>query len=823
MKVLKFGGSSLATPERIVTVAGILATALESGPVACVLSAFGGVTDDLAAAARAAEQRDESYREIVERLAERHRAAAESLAGEDERSALGDAIGRAFEDLDDLLRGVWLVREASPRTCDSILSYGERLSTGIVAAALRRVGIEAERCDARRLVVTDDRFGNARVDLDATYDRLREFFSGATSLQVVTGFLGATPAGETTTLGRGGSDYTAALIGAALKAKAVELWTDVDGVLSADPRWVEAASPISQMGYEELMELSHFGAKVVYPPTVHPARSAGVPLWIKNTLNPAFPGTRVEAGAGTEGGPVRGVSSVHRVALMRLEGDGMVGVPGIAMRLFGALAREGISVILISQASSEHSICFAVEPAAVASARRAIDDEFSLEREAGLIEELVVEEDLSIVAVVGSGMSEQTGIAGRLFASLGAHRINVRAIAQGSSERNISLVVDGEDEERAVQTVHEAFFAGPRQAVEIFLAGTGRVGAAFLQQLASERERLAAAGLDLRLAAVANSQTMVASPQGLDPADAAERLATGGEPCGVAGLVDFALGDARSRRIFVDCTASDDVAGFYDRLLEEDVAVVTANKRRLAGPLATFRPLIPNLGAGRSGGRLYFETTVGAGLPVVRSLADLVATGDRLISVEGLFSGTLSFLLDRLESGMAFSEAVRSAHDLGLTEPDPRDDLGGQDVARKLLILARVAGLELEPEDVRVEPLITAEDARPDLDLEDFWQHLPSLDEAFEAQRRDADTEGFRLRYRASLVEGRARVALDPVPNDHPLASARSTENLVVLTTERYQSPPLTIRGPGAGPEVTAAGVFADVLRAVAESPPGTS
>lgn len=840
MRILKFGGSSLATPDRVRAVCDIVAAAAEGGPVAVVVSAFGGVTDVLLDAATGAGRGEDGYREALAALGERHRRAAAELAAAGERPALDAEIARAVDDLGDLLHGARLVREASARTRDAVASYGERLSAAIVAAALRACGVAAAACDARRLIVTGPEFGAARVDFDASYDRVRAHFAALSPsntgagaaplqpLQVVTGFLGATPEGETTTLGRGGSDYTASLLGAALGAEAVELWTDVDGVMSADPRLVPTAHSIPRLSYQELMELSHFGAKVVYPPSVHPTRAAGVPLWIKNTFNPGHSGTRVDAARAESAAdrPLCGISSIHGVALLRLEGDGMVGVPGIAGRLFGALAREGISVILISQASSEHSICFAVEPAAVATAAAAIRREFALERAAGLVDELVVEGDMAVVAAVGSAMRERPGIAGRLFGVLGDHGVNVRAVAQGSSERNISLVVARGDEAAAVERIHEEFFFPGRRTVEIALAGAGRVGGALLAQLAArvpelERER----GLRLRLTALAGRSASIVDPAGLDPATAVERLraaaatATTGAPAGTAGpaprvaaLIDDLVAVRRPLRVFVDATASAEVAADYDRLLAAGVAVVTANKLRLAGPLEGYRSLVA---AGP--GRLYFETTVGAGLPVVETLGGLRETGDSLLRIDGALSGTMSYLMDRLDRGEPLSAALARAHELGLTEPDPREDLGGRDVARKLLILARVAGFDLETDQVEVEPLVPADAGlwADGLDLAEFWRRLPAVDGDFARRRDEAAAAGRRLRYLASFADGRARVGLAAVGPDHPCFAIAGTDNLIAFHTERYRESPLAVRGPGAGPAVTAAGLFGDILRAV--------
>lgn len=826
MKILKFGGSSVATPEAVGAVTEIVAAASRRGEVAVVVSAFGGVTDALLSAAAAAVTDGEAYREPLAAIEARHRQAAETLTPAAERSAAAAFLDTTLGELRDLLHGVALLREASRRTLDSISSYGERLSAYLVASALRGAGLEAAFCDARRLIVTGPEFGDAQVDLEMTYERVRRHFEGERALQVVTGFIAATPEGETTTLGRGGSDSTAALLGAALEAEAVELWTDVDGVMSADPRQVPAAAPIAELSYDELMELSHFGAKVVYPPSIHPARQRGVPLVIKNTFNPSFPGTRVggeRSSGGTDGGesPLRGISSISRVALLRLEGDGMVGVPGIAMRLFGALAREGVSVILISQASSEHSICFAVTPDAVPAAEHSLEREFYLERRAGLIDPLVVERDLAVVAAVGSGMRERPGIAGRLFGVLGVHGVNVRAIAQGSSERNVSLVVAAGDETRALNAIHDAFFFPGLRPVEIWLAGVGRVGGALLAQLARRRDDLEAeTGVRLRLAGLAASRQVLVAPEGLDPSSATERLrgASKASSSGVDGLVDRLLAQRRPRRVFVDCTAGDEAPACYGRLLEAGVAVATANKRGLSGPLAAYRRLLGGR-SWRAGRPFFYEATVGAGLPVVSTLEDLMATGDRLLRFDGVLSGTLAFLVDRLHAGVPLSSAVSQAHELGYTEPDPREDLRGTDVGRKLLILARLAGLELEPEEVAVEPFLPGEGGVFEGDLERFWRRLPELDAAFARRVEEAEEAGRRLCYVASLADGRARVALEAVPSEHPCGGVRGSDNLVALTTERYRESPLVVRGPGAGPEVTAAGVFADILRAVAEAP----
>ncbi len=814
MKILKFGGSSVATADRIRTVVEIVREARRNDRLAVVVSALGGVTDVLLDAAHMAASRDEAYKDKLTEIETRHFETLAELTSPADRAPVHDDIVEAFRDIGDLLHGTFLLREASPRIRDSIASYGERLSAHVVAAAARHAGLDAEPCDARRLIVTGPEFGAAQVDSKVSYARIREHFGRQDlPLQIVTGYIGATPEGQTTTLGRGGSDCTASLLGAALEASDVELWTDVNGVMSADPRLVPAAAPIERLSYDELMELSHFGAKVVHPPSVHPARRQGTRLWIKNTLQPDFPGTVVTDEAEARGKrPIRGIASIPRVALLRLEGDGMVGVPGIAMRLFGAVAREKVSVILISQASSEHSICLALTSEDVPAAARSIEEEFTLERRVGLIDPLVVEDEMAVIAAVGAGMRARVGIAGKLFAVLGSHGVNVRAISQGSSELNISLVVEARDEARAVNAIHDALLFPGRKVVELCLIGTGRVGGTLLEQIAEQQKALATKrGMKVRLAVVGGRSRVLTDPAGLDPATAPQRLRAEGEPYDLGELVTSLVEDRQPKTVFVDCTASAEVTRCYDRLLAAGIDVVTANKLRLAGPGADYESL-----KRARPGRLFFETTVGAGLPVIGTLEYLLSTGDRVRRIEGVLSGTLGFLADQLGAGRSFSETVRRAYDLGYTEPDPREDLSGRDVARKLLILGRLVGCEMEPEDVEVEPLLP-DSSWNGLEMEDFWQRLGELDASFAERQAAASREGARLCYLARLDDCGARVSLEAVDAAHPCAGLRGTDNLIAVYSDRYRETPLVVRGPGAGPEVTAAGVFGDILRSVAE------
>ena len=806
MRVMKFGGTSVRDAERIGIVTELVAAACLESKICVVVSALGGITDELGNAASDCSRGDRVFPERCNAMAERHLQIAAALTSGDARATLEQVIRSRFAELEIVLEGICLVRECSPRTLDKVLSMGELLSAALVAGALSESGIETEACDARQFIIADRRFGAARVNFETTYDRIVEHFSQTLPLQVVTGFLAQTEQGETATLGYGGSDYTASLVGAALYAERIEIWTDVDGVLSCDPHKVPEAFSQEALSYDELLELSHFGAKVVYSPAVHPARSRSVPLLIKNTLNPSFPGTRIEESAQPGENPIRGISAMSHIALIRLEGDGMATIAGAARRLFTALADGQVNTLLITQASSEHSICLAVEPGMATLARDVIHNEFEREREIGLIKDVVVDEDLSIVAVVGAGMNHRPGISGTLFEALGREEINVRAIAQGSSELNISFAVAAADEARVLQTLHLAFFAKPR--THLFLAGVGGVGSELLDQLRRTRPP---AGWSL--SGLLNSRRMSLDLGREDNAAwTLDRIAAGtGEATDLSRCLDF-ITSAPGHRILIDCTASDTLGSIYPLLLAAGVDIVAANKKPFAGAQESWRQITA---AAASGGNLFFEATVGAGLPVIRTVQDQLATGDQLHKVEGLFSGTLGTLMTGLRTGHKFSDVVREAHSLGYTEPDPREDLNGMDVARKLLILVRLTGAELDLADLEIESLLDEEWS--DMTTEDFWSHLPELDEPFARQVASAVSEGKVLTYLARWENGSGRVGLAALEPSHPCAQVEGTDNLFAFTTDRYADQPLVVSGPGAGRALTAAGVYSDLLRAVAE------
>jgi len=676
----------------------------------------------------------------------------------------------------------------------------------VVAAHLSALGKPARAVDARQIVVTDDNHADARVDLDATRRRARRELlplleQGITP--VVTGFIGATPDGITTTLGRGGSDVTAALLGALLGAREIWIWTDVDGILTADPRLVREARTLAQVSYREAAEMSYFGARVLHPKTIGPAVEAGIPIRIKNTFRPELPGTLVAETSPTLPQGVKTVSSVRGLALVTVEGRGMAGVPGVARRVFEAAEASGVNVVMISQASSEQSISFVVSGGETGRLLATLRQRFALELEAGAVDGIVAEPDVAVLSIVGQGMAGTPGISAKLFSALGAMKVNVLAIAQGASELNVSVAIKESSERRAVRAVHSAF--GLTRLVNLMVLGSGTVGRALLDQLqdthASIQRRL---GLDLRLVGLANSSRVVLDDGGLAPADAPERLLGDGEASpGPGALLDRLMEGRFTDLVLVDLTAAD-TAGLHRAALERGVHVVTANKRPLSGAQAEFDALAAATQG--SGARLNYETTFGAGLPVLHTLQELVNTGDRVLSVSGCFSGTLGFICTRLEQGAALADAVAEAREQGLTEPDPREDLSGRDVGRKALIIARTMGLSLEPHQISVEPLV------PDLEA-GLDQALEAHGAAMSQRAEQAAAEGEVLRYVAESSREGVWGGLRAVPRDGPLGSLRGQDNMLVYRTDRYSEFPLVIRGPGAGAAVTAAGVLGDVLK----------
>ncbi len=811
MKILKFGGSSLASPTTIRKVAAIVLNSCRTDQkIAVVVSAFQGVTDGLIEAARQAALGNNSYQQLANQIAKRHFNAVQELVPPKDQTTILTSLKLLVNDLEDVLHGVYLVKELSPRTRDFIVSFGERFSAQIVNASLKTMGINCQYLDAREIIKTNSDFGNALVDFPSSNTKIQQYFESNSTIQIVTGFVASTEQNETTTLGRGGSDYTAAILAAALNVAEIEIWTDVDGVMTADPRKVSKAFPLLRLTYEEALELCHFGAKVIYPPTMQPALEKGIAIRIRNSFNPDFPGTVIEKRTTAAENIVTGISSIDSIALLRVQGSGMVGVVGISQRLFSALSRSSINVILITQASSEHTICVAVSPDQAERARQAVENEFKLEINALLVSKVIVERNLSIVSAVGVNMSHRPGIAGRLFQALGRNGINVVAIAQGSSELNISLVVSDEDQVKALNAIHDEFFLGGSRSLNLFIVGSGLIAGTLVEQIKLQHESLREdLSLDLKLIGITNTRHQLINKSGIAIERCLDLLNCA--PAGnITSFVDRMIAANLPNSILIDCTASTAVTDLYAKVLKANISIVTPNKKALSASYHEYQQLQQI--ARYSGAFFLYETSVGAGLPVLSTLRDLRRSGDRVINIEACLSGTLSYIFNSFDGTKPFSAVVAEAKDRGYTEPDPRDDLAGSDVGRKILILAREVGLALEPDQISVESLIP-EQCKYCQSVTEFMQALPVADSQFERRRSEAAQTNHKLVYLAQLRDGIAQVRLEKVGIDHPFHSLSGSDNIISFTTERYFERPLVVKGPGAGAAVTAAGVFADIIR----------
>lgn len=812
MKVFKFGGSSVATPDRIKGIVQLIIDRAEAENCrAVVFSAFGGVTDHLIEMATLAASGRTDYTDHFKNLENRHLEAVRALVDIHHQSNTMAVIKMMLNDLDDILQGIHLIKELSPRSKDFIMSFGERLSNLIISRALTSAGFDNEFLDARTLIKTNNAFGSAVVKEEATHFNIRTHFDKHPLLQIVTGFVASTDKDETTTLGRGGSDYTASILGAALEVEEVQIWTDVDGVLTADPRKVARAFPVESMTYEEALEMSHFGAKVIYPPTIQPLMARGIPIRIKNTFNPSGNGTLITEDAQPGDYAIKGISSIDDVSLVRLQGAGMVGVAGVAQRIFGTMARNTINVILISQASSEYSVCFAVRPEDAIFARETLEEEFANEIQNGRITEVTIEDSLCVIAVVGENMRATPGIAGKVFQSLGQNGVNISAIAQGSSELNISMVIQQSDEQKALTAIHDAFFLAGLKTLNLFVVGAGLIGGTLIDMIMRQRKYLCdELMLDIRVVGVSTSKKMYFDLNGLDSDDWRNKLQSSGGSMDIENYIDHMRLLNLPNSIFVDCTSSEDISNRYHEILDASISVVTPNKKAASGPQEYYNEI--RALAIRNNVRYHYETNVGAGLPVIRTIRDFVSTGDEILRIQGVLSGTLSYILNTFEGDTTFSEIVTKARELGYTEPDPRDDLNGMDIARKILILAREAGHKLELADVAVERIL------PDSyfdggSVDEFLKKLPQADKDLTAKRDNAVKNGKKLRYVAEVVDGKASVRLLEVDANHPAYGLQTTDNLVLVNSRCYHERPLVVMGPGAGPDVTASGVLADIIK----------
>ncbi|PWJ44977.1 bifunctional aspartate kinase/homoserine dehydrogenase I [Sediminitomix flava] len=811
MRVLKFGGTSVGSADNIRQTASIIKSYQEKyDTTIVVVSAMSGITNALIEAGKKAAQQDETYKEIHTTIETKHLDTIRSLMEVSEQSSLIAQLKVQLNEIDELLHGIFLIKELSKRVLDMLQSYGERMSSLIIATYLTQEGCPAKAEDARKFIRTDQTFGAAKVNQSYTEDAIQTYFAGVDYTPIVTGFCASDHTGETTTLGRGGSDYTAAIIGGALEAEEIEIWTDVDGIMTTDPRIVKDAFSLDQISYEEAMELSHFGAKVIYPPTILPALEKKIPISIRNTFNPAYPGTMICEESGNEELPIKGISSIKEVHLLTLSGSGLIGIPGVSSRLFSALGNANINVILITQASSEHSITLAVLPEFAEDAEEAITNEFSAEIERGKVDIVHVEESLSVIAVVGENMKHTPGISGKFFSALGKNGINVAAIAQGSSELNISVVIKNSDLKKALNALHEKFFEQDLNTIHLYMIGAGLIGSTLLNQIRQQTEFLQNdQKLKIRLAGLANSKLMKLDEKGLDISLSKEELLKDAEPVDVAQFVDRVKAMNMRNSIIVDCTPTMAVVDHYEDILSNSISITTPNKLANSGSLADYKRY--QKAANRRGVKFCYETNVGAGLPVISPLNDLKYSGDQILKIEGILSGTLSYIFNSFDGSVPFAEVVRTAQEKGFTEPDPRDDLNGMDVARKILILAREAGYALEPSDVDVENILPQSclDAQT---VDDFYAELESNADFFENRREQAANEGKVLRFIATLENGQASVNLEAVDQSHPFYHLSGSDNMIAFTTKRYLNEPLIIKGPGAGAEVTAAGVFAEVI-----------
>ena len=805
MKVLKFGGTSVGSVNSMLSVKKIVEAIDEK--VIVVVSALGGITDKLINTSKMATAGDSAYEKEMKEIVNRHIEMVYTVipAGK-QREILLDQVNELLSELKDIFQGIYLIRDLSPKTSATIVSYGERLSSIIVTALIK----DAQWFDSRTFIKTEKKHNKHILDSELTTQLVKEAFKELPQVSLVPGFISSDKnTGEITNLGRGGSDYTASIIAAALDADILEIWTDVDGFMTADPRVISTAYPITELSYVEAMELCNFGAKVVYPPTIYPVCHKNIPILIKNTFNPEAPGTIIKQEADHFSKAIKGISSINDTCLITMTGLGMVGVIGVDHRLFRALAENGISVFLVSQASSENSISIGVRNGEAELACSLLNEEFAKEIEMGEISPMKVEGGLATVAIVGENMKHTPGIAGKLFGTLGRNGINVIACAQGASETNISFVVDGASLRKTLNVIHDSFFLSEYQVLNLFVCGIGTVGHSLLEQIHGQQERLKKErGLKLRVVGIANGHQAYFCRQGIDLANFRQELEEKGVPSCTQLLHDEVIGMNIFNSVFVDCTASPEIAGLYKDFLKHNISVVAANKIAASSDYEIYAELKQI--ARQRGVKFLFETNVGAGLPVINTINDLINSGDKILKIEAVLSGTLNYIFNTLSADVPLSETIRRAKEEGYSEPDPRIDLSGKDVIRKLVILAREAGYRLNQEDVVKHLFIPDEYFEGSLD--DFWKKIPQLDNDFEKQRQKLEAEDKRWRFVAKLEDGNGTVSLQEVGHDHPFYTLEGSNNIILLTTERYNEYPMLIQGYGAGAGVTAAGVFADIM-----------
>lgn len=806
MKVLKFGGTSVGSVESILSLKRIVLRAAAEQPVVVVVSALGGITDKLLLTSRLAVDGKDEWKQEFDAMVDRHHKMIDTIITDSRnREKLFCTVDALLEQLRSIYSGVYLIHDLSPKTQDAIVSYGERLSSQIVATLIEG----AHWFDSRDFIKTASKNGKHILDSELTNRLVKKTFADLPHISLVPGFISMDKDnGETTNLGRGGSDYTASIIAAALGAEVLEIWTDVDGFMTADPKVIPAAYTINQLSFIEAMELCNFGAKVIYPPTIYPVCVKNIPIRVKNTFNPQHPGTLIKNKVDDDNKPIKGISSIKGTTLITVTGLSMVGVIGVNRRIFTALAEQGISVFLVSQASSENSTSIGVQDNDAERAVTVLNNEFAKEIETGAMYPMSAESGLATIAIVGENMKHTPGIAGKLFGALGRSGISIIACAQGASETNISFVVQEQFLRKSLNVIHDSFFLSEYKVLNIFICGVGTVGGKLIEQIRDQQEILKKnSRLNLNVVGIASSKKAIFSRDGIDLQTYREQLDKA-EPSNARKMLEGILKMNIFNSVFVDCTASIEVSKLYQSLLEHNVSVVACNKIAASSTYNNYKKLKETALA--HGVKFRFETNVGAGLPIIGTINDLVHSGDRILKIEAVLSGTLNFIFNELSADVPFSETVRRASVEGYSEPDPRIDLSGMDVVRKLVILAREAGYKVEQEDVEKHLFVPEEYFEGSVD--DFWKKLPELDEQFEAERKVMEENNMRWRFVAKLEDGKTSVSLQKVPHDHPFFKLAGSNNIVLLTTERYKEYPMLIQGYGAGASVTAAGVFANVM-----------
>ncbi len=810
MKVLKFGGTSVANAENIALVKNIVSKNSSQTSIV-VVSAFGGVTDVLLRTASLASKQNANYKTDLKVLENRHLTAVKSLIPIQQQSSILSKVKSELNTLEALLEGAFLIGEITPQLSDKIVSYGELLSSYIIAEYFKQEGLDTIHVDSRSLIRTNEVNGKAAVNFELTNSNCRKFFKEAQHKVIIApGFISASEKGNPTTLGRGGSDYTAAIFAAALDAKVLEIWTDVSGMYTANPKLVKQAKPIPHISYEEAMELSHFGAKVLYPPTIQPVLTKGISIIIKNTFQPEDAGTQITKSSNHQGKTVRGISHIPDMALLSLEGPGMVGIPGISKRFFEVLSQAEISVVLITQASSEHSICVGIAANDIDQAVQIVNDAFEYEIERGKIKPVIAEKNLAIIALVGDNMKSHQGLSGKMFSTLGKNNVNIRVIAQGASERNISAVIKELDVKKALNALHEEFFEENIKQLNLFVMGVGNVGSKFLNQVAQQKKYLKEKlKLNVRIIGLSNSRTMVFEEDGIPLKNWKEKLADG-EKANKTKFLETVNSLNYRNSIFVDNTASAEVSSTYNSYLENSISVVTCNKIACSSEFSNYQEL-------KDLARTYnspflFETNVGAGLPIIDTLKHLMASGDKILKIQAVLSGSLNFVFNNFNDKTSFHDIVKQAQEEGYTEPDPKIDLSGVDVMRKILILARESGNRLEIDDIENKSFLPKESLATE-NNEDFFASLTKYEADFQKLYRSAEDSNSKLKYVAQFEGGKASVGLQEIPKGHDFYNLEGSDNIVLFYTERYPNQPMIIKGAGAGADVTASGIFADIIR----------